>query len=283
MDIIWKDPNTLHAHKLLEAIPELPYDCPERLALAESVRAEGILQPLLIQGLQIVDGRHRNDAARRIGLKLVPCIEIEGAVADIIVDSLTQRRHYTKSALAYAALPLMTPYIAAGVSRRAANIKAGGSADGALSAPSGRTREIFAQKLGLGARLLGLAVEVSKLVEEMNQVQLQDGEYVPDWVNRQIFQEGMGIGTVCQSLAVIKSNKSGMVQKGLSKRKDIPMQILSHFQLTQKHFSRWDKMHEGERRAVTSAIPDIVHDWPDDVLAVMVTAAKNELGHRHSK
>ena len=283
MNIVYKDPNTLHAHKLLEAIPELPYDCPERLALAESIRAEGLLQPLLIQGLQIVDGRHRNDAARRIGLKQVPCIEIEGDVADIIVDSLSQRRHYTKSAIAYAALPLMTPYISAGVFRRAANIKAGGSAESTMNVLSGDTMSLFAEKLGTSRGIIQLAKEVSKLVEEMNQVQLQDGEYVPDWVNRQIFQEGMGIGTVKQSLLVIKSNKSGMVQKGLANRNDMPMQILNHFNLTKKHFSRWEKMEQEDQQRVCRAIPEIVHDWPDDVLAIMVTAAKNELGHRHSK
>lgn len=80
-------------------------------ALVESVSLHGIRDPIKITARnEIVDGRHRWTAAQRINLGEVP-VEVvsDDDVATIIIDSLLNRRHYTRSQMAYIAYPIVAP------------------------------------------------------------------------------------------------------------------------------------------------------------------------------
>ncbi|MDF3129258.1 ParB N-terminal domain-containing protein [Kiritimatiellaeota bacterium B1221] len=282
MDIVQKKTLELHAHPLLERIPELPYDCPERRALVESIRSEGLLQPLLVKDREIVDGRHRHDACRTLGLETIPCIEVEGDIADIIVDSLTQRRHYTKSAIALAAMPLMQAYIAAGRARSIKALENGGSTDFALSAKSTDTHQQFAEKLGVSKRLVGYAQDIFKKLETLGSHILDNNESVEDWVERSVYQEGMGLGTVLQGMAAIEANKSGQAQQGLKKREQYEQLIFKHLETSNKHFKHWDDLSFERKATLLNKVPDLIKEWPTEFLLSVGAQAKKEMSLRNT-
>lgn len=124
-----KKPGDLAVHPKVALTPELTEDAPEWAAILGMTQDRGeILTPLFITPEdEVLDGRHRLKAARACKLKAVPClvIEDEDDQARIILDSICARRHYTKSARAYLALPLIEDAVAEGIARRASSLKVG--------------------------------------------------------------------------------------------------------------------------------------------------------------
>ncbi len=283
MNIVQRKTLELTPHPLLARIPELPYDCPERRALVESIRSEGLLQPLLVKGREIVDGRHRHDACQTLGLETIPCIEVEGDIADIIVDSLTQRRHYTKSAIALAAMPLMQAYIEAGRNRRIANLQKGESSESALSALSGDTYNQFADRLGVSRRLIGYAQDIFKKLETLGNHMLDSAESVEEWVERSVYQEGMGLGTVLQGMAAIEANKSGQAQKGLKNREQYEQLIFKHFETSNKHFKHWEDLSFERKRELLVKVPQLVEEWPTEFIRKVSETINGEMRRRRDR
>lgn len=123
--LILKKPADLAVHPKVALTPELTEDAPEWAAiLGMTEERQEILTPLFITPEdEVLDGRHRLKAARACKLKTVPClvIEDEDDQARIILDSICARRHYTKSARAYLALPLIEEAVAEGIARRTRN------------------------------------------------------------------------------------------------------------------------------------------------------------------
>ena len=103
------DPALLTIHPDLKDLPQWSDDDPQFEALFRDIESRGIDYPLKINSRkQICDGRHRWRGARRVKLPLVPCDVVpDDQVHFVIIQSIAQRRHYTKSALAYMLAPVL--------------------------------------------------------------------------------------------------------------------------------------------------------------------------------
>lgn len=106
-------------HPLIQILPRWADDSEDLLALAADIRERGIDQPLICSRtsggkgesgvLYLLDGRHRFFGAQMGGLKSVPVIvRQEEEAQSIVLNSLAQRRHYTKGALAYLSYPVIS-------------------------------------------------------------------------------------------------------------------------------------------------------------------------------
>ena len=166
----------LAVHAKVAMTPELSEDAPEWAAILSMTEERGeILTPLFITpDDEVLDGRHRLKAARACKLKTVPClvIEDEDDQARIILDSICARRHYTKSARAYLALPLIEEAVAEGIKRRtaggAANLKNAGTARKTdtigLLGKNGSAE--LAAKLGISPDLVTLARNTARIFKD---------------------------------------------------------------------------------------------------------------------
>lgn len=162
METTTKKTTDLAIHPAIATLPALATDSPEMSGLVDSVRTHGILAPLLIDGDdQVIDGRHRLKAAKLAGLTTVPCRVVDSTEANsLALESLMARRHYTKGALAYMALPLFEQASEEGKKRGAlGRSKKGVDSVGTLSA------ERLAERLGVSTDLFRQAQKVAKLVE----------------------------------------------------------------------------------------------------------------------
>ena len=90
-------PDSLTIDPVAEFLPRLTPA--EALALRNSIAAQGILQPVMVRrGTNaVVDGRHRLEAARALGLDTIPVIEADEAGFDAALSANLLRRHMTTS------------------------------------------------------------------------------------------------------------------------------------------------------------------------------------------
>jgi len=285
IDIMQVEVADLVIHPLLDSIPEMPEDCAERRALVASVEEEGIMQPLLIQNLRVVDGRHRLYAARKVGLTTVPCMEVKGDAATIIIDSLTQRRHYTKSAIVMSALPLLEAYTLAGIDRRAENLKNPNVSRNRISAISGTTSEILSRRLGVSSRLLDQARAVQKYLNEIGDWQKNGTDMsIREWVFKMVFvgeetdsgeYKPMGLGTILKGLGGKKRSENPGFGEDLSIREQADYQISKHLKNMNTHWKRWEALPYDAKRPVLDGLRDVVGEWPQDFkAAVMVELSR---------
>jgi len=153
--------NDLRCHPLLSLTWQWA-DGDERFrALCRSIASRGITYPILIdERRQILDGRHRWRAAKAIGLAEVPVLlKPESQVASIILE-IAQRRHLTKSQVAYLAShpDLCGRAVEEANERRRIQI-----APGAFPRANGTTTDRLAGEFGLCGRVLRQALELRGL------------------------------------------------------------------------------------------------------------------------
>lgn len=152
-----RDPRELrgHVHPALKSIPELAEDSPEFLAIAAGVGQCGIIQPLLVDGQgRILDDHSRTllRCALRWQIKTVPIqITSEDNIDLLIIHSLAHRRHLSKSAIAYLAVPHLEPAFEYARLRKLKQIK-----ENPVVSPGDyfKTVEDMASALGIGRNLL---------------------------------------------------------------------------------------------------------------------------------
>jgi hypothetical protein len=166
-ETILRNPNDLGLHPLLKT---QPWMAPIELeALVADIREQGVLQALFItEDDEVVDGRHRWKAARIAG-KQVPCIVVpKDQVAAIILATILARRHYTKSARAYLALPLLEKAVAESVAKKASNLRKGAkSPENRLNRLSEKKgSDELAEKLGISLDMLQLARNTERLFSQ---------------------------------------------------------------------------------------------------------------------
>jgi hypothetical protein len=153
----------LAVHPKVALTPELNEEASEWAAILGMTEERGeILTPLFITpDDEVLDGRHRLKAARACKLKTVPClvIEDEDDQARIILDSICARRHYTKSARAYLALPLIEEAVADSARRSLNNLKVGTKSPkpNSVGFREKNGSEELAVKLGINPEYLRLA------------------------------------------------------------------------------------------------------------------------------
>ena len=130
MQIVMSDPTRLRIHKLRRHLPQPNIEMPDYVALNNSVRASGILQPLLItESGDIADGVWRWQAAKEYQFKAVPCVVIEEDMVPVVVaESLAARKQMTRGAVVYLMIPVMKDIVFGFELRRNSNLKKGNQA-----------------------------------------------------------------------------------------------------------------------------------------------------------
>ena len=166
--ILQLDPQELTVHPALQNMPEWSTADERFLALVEDIRARGIDQPILVDAEhRIADGRHRWRAAKRLQLREVPVLIVPADhVATIILQSLLQRRHYTKSQRAFLSTPILQSARKEILNRQFQNLKNGVDPRASIESTLGKDIEHFARQLGFGRDLFFQAVELHRLFDK---------------------------------------------------------------------------------------------------------------------
>lgn len=157
------DPQSLRLHPLLKEMP-----APAAPELIESMEADieerGIDLPIIVdEKNRVMDGRIRWQIAVRTAMpEIVVIRRSSDEVATTIVQSLLQRRHYSKSALAYLAYPFFEKMVEESRQRGLAVLRSGGKRS-AQNALRGNTAEEIARRADVSRRLFFQAAEVHKL------------------------------------------------------------------------------------------------------------------------
>lgn len=164
--ILWKDKLSLSIH---EAVLHTPEDrALIDLLSAEFGLGEEIHDPLEINADgEILDGRHRWKAALECPtISLVPTILTDRDPESVVCDKLTQRRHYSKSAKAYALRHMAAKAAKEGRESGAANLRKGEqipeSRLNRLSGKSSMSLAALAAKSGLSTDILQQACKLER-------------------------------------------------------------------------------------------------------------------------
>jgi hypothetical protein len=227
-----RDPMELrgHYHPALKMLPELPEESTEFLAIASGVQKCGIIQPLLIndQG-QVLDDHSRTllRCAIRWQLKAVPvCVRYEDDVHMLIIHSLAHRRHLSKSAIAYLAVPHLEPAFEHARQRKLKQIKENSVVS---SDTTEATVEDMANALGIGRNLLFEAQRVHQVFADKKVYTFNvrggaaDGEIVEctlkAWFEPKLLQpfvggehesnRPLGLGGILAGIASVKEGNRG--------------------------------------------------------------------------
>lgn len=227
------DPHDLSPHPLLKHIPPPERDAPEVCACADTIRErDGLTLPLVVDETNRIltdESRLRWMAACRMQLPQVEVIVRPSQLAAVIIlECLQHRPHFTKSAKAYVAIPLLKPAFEAARAWRVENLKKGPVSPSVYSVDYGATWQDFSTRLGFSRALLGFAKEVHDAFEadrkpypftieggpEDGQVQMMT---LRDYFEPRIFREmtggeheqhrPMGLGAVLAGIAGIRSTK----------------------------------------------------------------------------
>jgi hypothetical protein len=242
-------------------------------ALCESVRKNGILEPIkvsrhpIMDRWEIVDGRNRWNAAKEVGLKWVPVLRVSPeAAAEIIATTVAARRHYSKGSTAYLAI-LLNPAIATDgdARKKAAHFRSRtecgtDAAPGpALSAEpeNAITAEAIALKFSVSPRLLEQAAELYRLLEE--HPMFRDDAEADVWA-------GCGLGGV---LAGVKSlitlgTRNGDFQSAEYKAATAAWGAVTKFATTCKAtWERWAALDAERQEKALEVLRDSLSGAPD--------------------
>jgi ParB-like chromosome segregation protein Spo0J len=281
-----RDPADLRPHPILHHIPAPAKDAPEVFACADAIREQDYLQPLIItEAGEILtdDSRLRWMAARRMGLELVPVIVQPAELAPVIaLNALVHRAHYTKSAIAYLAVPLLKPAFDAAKAARLENLRKGHNSPKVHSVHYRETAEDFAEANGICRRLLFNAKAVRAEFERDRKVYTfevdggpEDGakieqtlkeHFEPKILRQQVdsehqAQRPIGLGGVMKAIGSIRQTK------GAPKITDPQLELFTGgFSALRKRFVYWQNFSAEERRAADPAIEQFLEAMPDDLL-----------------
>lgn len=242
------DPAELKPHSLRTKLQTYADDDPRYIALVDDIKDRGIQLPLLITSdARIVDGLSKWRAAKRLQLKTVPVITIpDEEVALTIVQTLLQRRHFTKGALAYLTFPL--------VADAADEVKKRGSKYftwiNALS-----TNEVLTalvERTGIGLRVYLQAKELHKIFAEREDLK---AKFEPEIIEGEI---GLG-AAVAGANYLIKGNKTGGAPKEVTKQLDL---FTDGFKTMQTRYKYWDNFDLPQKETAVRVIRNTVSAMP---------------------
>lgn len=157
----------LRVHRALDLLPQWDDDDPRFLALADDLATNGLIEPIKITSLnEIVDGRHRWRAAKRMQWTTIPTVTVSGSeVVTLAVSTLLARRHYTPGQLAYAAYPLFEDAHHEAKARSVQNLKKGliSPSDTQCRTETPKTVVALAERLGVAERTFRQAAKLHDL------------------------------------------------------------------------------------------------------------------------
>lgn len=255
--IIFNDPADLKVHPALKHVPEWANDDPDFIALVDDVRARGIDQPLICFDDMIVDGRHRWRSAKRLHLKEVPTVQCaEAEIHAIILGSMLHRRHFTKSALAYLAYPLMADAWEEAKKRQASK-QFGKPATGSTISVLPKSVAELAEQCGFSRVLFFQARDIHDIFTAKPKLR--------DEFEGQILSGDISLGPLKAGIAgqqATKKSENGGIGKPQSNQFLLFTVALD---TVKKRFSYWNKFDEDERDRVRSNIRKTVSAMPKDL------------------
>jgi hypothetical protein len=213
----------------------------------------------------IVDGRKRWRAAKQLGMGQLPWQPVaENEVAGVILSCLIQRGHFTKSALAYLAYPLMSIAHDEAVRRRLQNLRKGQQTPEVQGVQFGKRVEDFADKIGVSCRLYLEARRVHEIFR-------QDPEYKAQMEPR-ILAQPIGGEHESKRPVGLGAVVAGWGGRGNKDKIRVDRRQLDLFEdAVCSLVIRWQKLPQDER---TAALRNQVAAMPQDLREEMADALR---------
>lgn len=248
------DPAGLADHPLLAHIPVWAKDSEEFKSLRESLRTDGQLYEVLIDsGHRVVDGRNRRNALAAIGAQATCRIVPDAEVSTIIFRALMQRRHFTKGALAFLAVPLVQPFIEAAKQRRLACLRRGGTP---VSDPIGNVPGI--EQLALD---VGVSRDVFDQACRLHALLAKATPEARDSITARVISGELGLGYACTS--VVNYEQAPARTAALDKRQQHD-RLFAH--ALPKLEGHWAQSTPEQREVIREKFRSSVATWPRDLL-----------------
>lgn len=290
----------LTIHAALKAQPRLSDD--ELLAWRKGMkrRGESATPPLFITSHnEIVDGRHRWWCAKKLGFKTVPVqIVRDDEIFSLIFETLANRRHYTKSQLAYIVAPLLDDVFAEAKKRELAGVK-----DPLHSVQRvAETPESIAQNLGISYRVLAQAKEIHALFDmDKTKRTLTDRDEVteknvtlreffeprillvedPESPRTRAYGLGAALAGIKQLLLIEQNRDTRPHGGGRPERVDKQLQLFdSALHGLETKFEYWQKWDEDTREEAIKSLPKVVEKMPKELLHAFAKTITTELKRR---
>jgi hypothetical protein len=268
-------------HALIRTLPRW-VGTDEFHALVDSVRDQGVLDPIKVTvGGELIDGRHRLEAARRLKLTHLPAIIVADDVAgEIAVASLLHRRHLTDGQKAWYLVTssLIDSAFEERQKRKIANLKVGNSPE-RNSVPFGAKRvEDWAAELAVSVKLLVQAREVKMCFEDTTRRTITDRDgQTEDEVTFQEFFEprilrnenpyGLGaVITACATLVKLRPDHTGGKPKDEGRKSEL---FIDSFKTVGKRAEYWETFSEDFKRVAIGQIKPQFEALPDDLLEAL--------------
>lgn len=287
-----RDPAELRPHSILNHIPAPEKDAPEVCACADAIREQdGHLLPLVIDETNQIltdDSRLRWMAAKRMGMEVVFVTVQPGALAPVIaLNAIMHRSHWTKSAIAYLAIPLLKPAFEAARAQRMEILKNHGTTPTNLighSVTYALTWEQMSEKVGVSK---GLFVAAKQVRAEFDKDKTkypfeveggaQDGEIVEQTLREHFEPKILRQQVDCEHQAhrpiglggVMKAIRSILKYRALDGRRPEPEQ-LELFKRGIKElgfrFTYWNEFNAEEKRQLEPVLDAFFDLMPVDFL-----------------
>lgn len=250
MKIELVDPASLSLHPLLKLMPAP--DSELLTSVANDIAERGIDDALIVdEKNRVMSGRVRLKAALAIELPEVPVRRASAAdAATIIVQSLLQRQHFSKSALAYLAFPFFQSVLEESRRRRIENLRQG--PDSAQNALSGRDAESVARSAGISRRLFFQAAEVHKLFKKNAQWKEQ---FEPKVLSGEL-SLGYAINGIAGQASTAGKSRGEVHQLELFGRTVSTLRI---------RFSKWDQIPAKNRGLIANEFAQAIADAPEEI------------------
>lgn len=258
-------PGDLADHPLLAHIPVWPRDSEEFKSLRESVRDDGQLYEVLIDASnRVLDGRNRRNACAALN-RPVRCRRVaEAEAVPVVFRSLMQRRHFSKGARAFLAVPLVLPLINAAKERKLGCLRRGESP--------------VSDSIGDGVPTVAqVALDVGVSVDVLDQARrLHDllagapPELAADLTARVIDGE-MGLGYACTALANAARDQA---KTRLDKRAQHDRLFGGYLPKLGLH---WTEASAEQRGQIAEALRTQTAHWPVELLEETQAAVRAAL------
>lgn len=250
-------PKDLTPHPRLKQMPQWDESDPRFLSLVEDIRERGIQDPIKVDSQnQIIDGRHRWRAAKRLQLQTVPVMVVANdQIASVIVGSLIQRRHFTKGQRAYLVAPYLDSLFEESKNRRLHNLKHVGKS---TLPPLGESPDDLAEQLGFSLPLLKQARQLHKLFTETPKLR---AEFEPRILDE---EDPIGLGAAIAGIAGQQHTKG----KSKHTRAEEQLTLFNESLTTLGHrFKYWNKLKDEDRDTAVTRIRETVAAMPPELRA----------------
>ena len=297
MQIEKRNLDTLVIHAAIKNQPKLSED--ELLEWRKGLKARGEdrVPPISItKENEIVDGRHRFWCAQKLGWKTIP-VEVVGEdeVNAIVVQSLTNRRSYTKSQLAYILAPFVDPelntirMLAGGVDPAKAVRRGGMFATEELAALIKTSSRIVQQALEI--RELFNTDKQKRNMKDRNDV-TEKNVTIKEFFEKRILlaedpevseSKPYGLGAVLAGIKAIQKMEGKETPHGGGRPKAVEQQLSLFTESVQglkSRFVYWEKWEPETRQVALNSLPPVVENMPDDLLTEFSKIIKTEQARR---